>query len=207
MFIKVCVKSLKPKFSNWGEVFSKRWHSVRARRCSDARVGLNFSWGCLIWRAQSVLLKTEPKPPSACLFELSSDKLFQLLVGAYLCMYSCFPSSWACKRSVLNVCLCSVVLSRLPKFIPQKNRAGFSYPSVSLGARDKELTLGSRPPGSPMCVCVCHSVSGFVCLCVCVASCLSMFENAEEPEEEERQVCKASDVEPGRNGFKFQACS
>ena len=36
--------------------------------------------------------ETELKPHQ-CAFELSSDKLFQLLVGAYLCMYSCFRAA------------------------------------------------------------------------------------------------------------------
>ncbi len=42
------------------------------------------------------------------------------------------------------------------------NRVGFFYPSVSQGVQDKELTLGSRPPGCYVCVCMC------VCVCVCV---------------------------------------
>lgn len=73
-----------------------------------------------------------------------------------------------CVKSVSALCTAQQAAKVHPS-----NRAGFPYPSVSQGVQDKELTLGSRPPGSSVCVCMCvyYSVSGlcvsfFVCVYV-----------------------------------------
>lgn len=165
LFIKVCVESLKPKFSNCGEVFSKKMTFCSCFMLLGCSSRTEFFMRLFNLEGSVGPVKETELKPHQCAFELSSDSVSAL--GRCVSMHVfVFPSSWACKRSVLNVCLCSVVLSRLPKFILQ-NGAGFSYPSVSQGARDKELTLGSRPPGSPMCVCLSQRLLLCVSLCLC----------------------------------------
>lgn len=77
-------------------------------------------------------------------------------------------------------CISVLLTAQQAAKVHPSNRAGFPYPSVSLGVQDKELTLGSRPPGSSVCVFV--TVSLALCVFVSVYICLSrsMFENAKE---------------------------
>lgn len=75
-------------------------------------------------------------------------------------------------------CIPALLSAQQAARVPPSNRAGVSYPSVSLGIQDKELTLGSRPPGGSACVLV--KVSLALCVFVSVYICLSRSMFAEE---------------------------
>lgn len=177
LLIKACVEMLCQ--SSPTERISKKCSFALCY--SDARVRLNFSWACLIWSTQSALLKERGETSSLCIFVVSFLK-----PSSSCCITSThvFIISEQTRSHMLWVKCVSVLLTaqQAAKVHPS-NRAGFSYSSVSLGIQDKELTLGSKPPGCCVraCLCVCVFARGCVCvtlsltlyLCVSVCICLS----------------------------------
>lgn len=81
----------------------------------------------------------------------------------YFCEYLCLRAD----EPAHALCLMYICAAK----VHPSNRAGFPHPSVSLGVQDKELTLGSRPPGSSVCVCLSQWLSLCVSLCLCTSAC------------------------------------
>lgn len=106
---------------------------------------------------------------------LKAFGLLQVCIHACICVFVQMSLHMLCVKYLFVL----LTAQQAAKVHPS-NKAGFSYPSVSLGVQDKELTLGSGPPSSSVCVLF---VTVSLALCVFLYICLSQsFEHAEEKE-------------------------